>query len=407
MPSRLRPVTILAATIFLIGLSSSAINPYRGIVAIDGLKMSNSAFALVSFFSSLGTAIVSLMLGHFADRVADRRLGVMICAAFAAFAYALIFLAPSQLSYVVAFCVVLPFGGALFSQTFSFSRAYLDRENIKHSEFMMSVLRTLFSLSWVVAPAVVGWVASHFSVFAVFGAAAASQVMLLLVFGSLFLRNDTKVGAAQALSLDLEGGKRLPEGRIIGIVGVTLLRVAIFLHLMTVPLVITHNFHGSLTDVSLNAAICAGLEIPFMIGWGYAAARFGKEFVIIASAVVYAIYLCLICFAHSVQDVLWLQGVNAIGTAALVSIPISYMQESIRGRVGLSTALFDTITVIASTVAAGIFVAFSTRENYIPVMLAAAIVTLLGAGAIISSKIAINRSKSLARGSATTRHSSR
>lgn len=393
MASRRLPVIILSATIFLIGLSASAINPYRGIVAIDGLRMSNSAFAVVSFVSSLGTAIVSLMLGHFADRMPDRRLGVMICAAFAASAYALIFCMPSQISYMVAFCVILPFGGALFSQTFSFSRAYLDRENPKHSEFMMSVLRTLFSFSWVVAPAIVGWVANRFSVFAVFGAAAASQILLLLVFGLFFLQRDTKVGKAPVVSLDLDGGKLLPEGRIIGIFGVTLLRVAIFLHLMAMPLVLTHNFHGNLADVSLNAAICAGLEIPFMLGWGWVAVRSGKELVIIASAMIYALYLCLIFFARSVSDVLWLQGINAVGTAALVSIPISYMQESIRGRVGLSTALFDIVTVVASTAAAGVFVIFSKGEDYIPVMLAAALVTLLGAGAIIASKIVINRSK--------------
>ncbi|MDE1995414.1 MAG: MFS transporter, partial [Rhizobiaceae bacterium] len=321
MSTRFFPVTVLAATIFLIGLSASAINPYRGIVAIDGLHMSNSAFAVVSFVSSLGTAIVSLLLGHFADRVPDRRLGVLMCAAFAASAYTLVFWVPSQTSYIVAFCVILPFGGALFSQTFSFSRAYLDREDRRHSEFMMSVLRTLFSFSWVVAPAIVGWVANRFSVFDVFGAAATAQILLMVVFGSLFLRTDTKVGAAKAVPLDLEGGSLLPEGRVIGIFGVTLLRVSIFLHLMGIPLVLIHNFHGNLADVSLNAAICAGLEIPFMLAWGWAAVRFGKELVIIASAIIYAIYLCLIYFARSVGDVLWLQGINAIGTAALVSIP--------------------------------------------------------------------------------------
>jgi hypothetical protein len=58
----------------------------------------------------------------------------------------------------------------------------------------------------------------------------------------------------------------------------------------------------------------------------------------------------------------------------------------------ISTALFDIATVIASTVASETFVLFARRGDYIAVMLAAAVVTLFGAGAIVARKIVINRS---------------
>lgn len=386
MASRLAITSILGATVFLIGTSASAISPYRGIVAVDYLRMTASAYALVTSISSLGTAVVSLLLGHYADRMHDRRVGVLVCAVFAGSAYALIFLVPSQLNYIIAFCVILPLGGALFSQTFSCSRVYYDRTQPARAEFMMSALRTLFSLAWVVAPAWVGWVASRYSVFGVFGAAAGAQIVLIVVFSSLFLTPETKVGNDWGQSGSAVASEGVPIGRCVGIVGVSLLRVAIFLHLMTAPLVLTNNFHGSLADVSLNVAVCAGLEIPFMLAWGYAAGRFSKEPIIVLSALVYALYLGLIYFARSVQDVLWLQVLNAIGTGALVSIPISYMQESIKGRVGLSTALFDMVTVLAQMVASAVFAIFSAQGNYIPVLLAAAVISLLGAGAVGVSK---------------------
>ena len=191
--------SILGATIFLIGLSASAIGPYRGIVAIDGLHFSNSAFAVIALASAIGTAAFSLVLGHFIDSAGDRRLGVLACAAFSGLAYGLIFYAPSKLTFVVAFCGILPFGGALFSQTFSYARAHYDQARSGHAEFMMSALRTLFSLAFVVAPALVGWLAARYSVYGVFAAAAGAQVAILLVFSTLFLVPGTKIGAPRTL----------------------------------------------------------------------------------------------------------------------------------------------------------------------------------------------------------------
>ncbi len=377
---------ILGATIFLIGLSASATGPYRGIVAIDGLHFSNFAFAVIASVSAIGTAVVSLILGHLIDRAGDRRFGVLACAAFSALAFGLIFFAPSRLTFIVAFCGILPFGGALFSQTFSYSRAYFDSARPGHAEFMTSVLRTLFSLAFVVAPALVAWLAARYSVYGVFGASASAQVAILVVFSTLFFVPGTKIGTQYASAAQPQGSARLPAGRVVGIVGVMFLRAAIFLHMMAIPLVLTTEFGASLADVGFNAAACAILEIPFMLGWGHLAVRYGKEPIIVAGALIYSAYLLAVPFAHSVDQVLWLQGVNAIGTASLVSIPISYMQESVKGRIGLSTALFDVVTVVGQMAASGLFALFSTKTSYLPVMVATAVVSVLGAAAVGFSK---------------------
>lgn len=393
MSARLPVTAILSGTLFLIGISSAAIAPYRAIVAIDGLHLSNSVYALVTTVSAIGTAVVSLLLGHFADRIPDRRWGVLVCSVFAALAYALIFIAPSQLSYVISFCVILPFGGALFSQSFSFSRAYYNRTEPKRAEFMMSVLRTLFSLAWVVAPPLAGWVASSYSVFDVFAAAAGAQVICLVVFWLLFVFPDTKVGAPpkKDATAEVREASGIPVNRLVGIGGVTLIRIAIFLHLMTLPLILTNDFHGTLADVGFNAAIAAALEIPFMLAWGAAATRMPKELIIAVSALLYALYLGLVFFSHSVANVLWLQGLNAIATAAVVSIPISYLQETIKGRLGLSTALLDVVTVVGSMSASGIFALFSTHGSYLPVFAAASILCVAGAAAMLISRSAQSR----------------
>ena len=68
----------------------------------------------------------------------------------------------------------------------------------------------------------------------------------------------------------------------------------------------------------------------------------------------------------------------AISIAALLSINISYLQESIPGRVGLSTSLVDVTNVMAALGAAAIFAA-NPWATYAPLMLLAAALCFVGA----------------------------
>ena len=174
------------------------------------------------------------------------------------------------------------------------------------------------------------------------------------MFGLLLANPEARVGPAAKQSgtkTDTDAalaGWHIPGSRLIGIGGVTLVRVALALHLTTLPLALINNFGGTLRDVGITASLAAGLEVPCMLAWGWAAGRVPKERILIINALIYALYLLLIFFARTVQDVLWLQGLNAVTTAALLSITISYLQESVEGRVGLSTSLMDVTTVVSA-----------------------------------------------------------
>ena len=83
-------------------------------------------------------------------------------------------------------------------------------------------------------------------------------------------------------------------------------------------------------------------------------------------------------FAQSVFHVLLLQGFAAIAIAALLSITISYMQEAIKGRVGLSTSLMDVTRVLSVMAGAAIF-ALNPGMLYGPLMGAAAALSVVAA----------------------------
>lgn len=375
------PVTvILGACIFLAGIASAAITPYRGIVAIDGLGMDNGTYALVLTLSSIGAAIGSVILGYASDRVDDRRKLVMLCALLGAAAYGLIWLVPTQAAYVVAICAILPLGAALFSQTFSYARAWLDEHHRGNAEFMISVMRSLFTAAWIVAPPLVGWIAARFSVFEVFLVAAIAQLLCLAMFGVLMRQAEARVSApgtkAQAQPIE---ESPFPLDRMIGTIGVTVLRIALVVNLTVFPLVVTVDIGASLTQLGLAAGLAAALEVPFMLLWGLAAMRWPKEPIIVINGVIFAIYLVGMFFAGSFEHVLLLQGLNALATSALLSVTISYVQDAIRGRVGLSTSLLDVMGVVAGFATAGLFAFFSGPGNYATILLAGAIGSLTGA----------------------------
>ena len=243
----------------------------------------------------------------------------------------------------------------------------------------------------MVVPPLGGGLAASGSIFDIFAAAALAHVGCVLLFGLLLTDPGARIGA-QVGSVGRKtpdaapAGPSLPAGRLVGLGGVTLVRVALALHLMTLPLALLNDFGGTLRDVGISASLAAGLEVPLMLAWGWAASRWRKEPILVLNALLYALYLLLLFFARSVADVLWLQGLNAVATAALLSLTISYVQKSIRGRVGLSTSLMDVTTVMSTSAASAAFAALSSPESYTAVFIAGSVLSLAGAGFIALSR---------------------
>ena len=134
---------------------------------------------------------------------------------------------------------------------------------------------------------------------------------------------------------------------------------------------------GTLEQVGINASVAAAVEVPCMIAWGYLALRLSKEAILAASSAIFALYLGLMSIAETVLQVLFLQGIAALAIAALLSINISYLQEAIKGRLGLSTSLVDVSRVL-STLGASVVFALHQGEYYASLMEVAAIIALGG-----------------------------
>ena len=390
MSAIVRPpvIALIGTSLFFTGITYASTLNYSGIVGIDTLGIPNAVYSMLLMAGSLVGAAASVILGYISDKLPDRRILVILCALMGAVGFGLIFALRNEVAFIAAVCVIMPFGGALFSQSFSFARAYNNIHHPARAEFLTSILRTVFSVAWVIVPPIVGWYAAATTVFNTYGVAAIAYLVVASIFAVLLRNPEAKVGrqstaTAQPTAL---AKARIEPAILGGIIGVTLINTAIQIRTVAIPLLITSTLKGSFTDLGIFAGLAAALELPFMVAWGYGLRWFSKHTIIICGALLYAAYLVLISRAGSVTEIMWLQLLNGPATAALLTIPISYLQDAIRGRVGLSTSLLDVVGVASALASATIFGALTaTSPNYPLLFLVAAGLAAAGAATLFAA----------------------
>jgi SET family sugar efflux transporter-like MFS transporter len=265
-------------------------------------------------------------------------------------------------------------------------RAYYSAKAPGRADFMVSLMRTIFSASWVVVPPLAGIVAATFEIFDVYLATS----LAYLANGALFLLmmrdGQTRIPPPPKAVKHARGGQRLNEGVLMGLLAIVVVSVAMRLVALSMPLLIVGELNGTTADVGLYAGAAALVEIPFMLMWGYLVGRYlTKEAAIVISSVLLGIYILLAARADSVWDILLLQLLNGLAASALLSITISYIQDAVKGRIGLSSSFMDVVAILATLIGAAIFGTISAGGDYRSALLfaaalavAAALVMVLG-----------------------------
>lgn len=378
---RLPMAVLVSASLFAIGISLASTTPYEAIVAIEALGISHGDYALILTVASIVGLVASALLGWLSDWIGDRRLLVLMTALVGATGFGLMYVLRSPLAFVIAYCVILPLGNAAFSQTFAYARVYYDQRQPKDAEFRITVLRSIYAASWVLVPPLAGWIAAAYQVFDVYLLAALAYLGCGAISLALLASPEARVVATPTKRAEGETGGGIAVPMLIGIGGVLLINVSIRLSSTATPLAMVSNFGGSIGDVGIASGIRAFLEVPLMLLWGLAGRHFRKHTLIAAGGLIYGLYMVLMTQAQSIADVFWLQVPCAVAIAVLMSVPISYMQEVIRGRVGLSTSLLDVTFVASGLLSAGIFGLLAAPDRYLDLFWVAG--GLAAAGALV------------------------
>jgi MFS family permease len=377
------PVTALLGTnMFFSGVTYAATMPYASLVGVDTLGMSPGWFASVMSVGAVLGTFVSLGLGYLSDKVPDRRLLVLMTALAGVLGHGMIYLWPTQVSFMIAMAVVMPLAGACYGQCFAYVRVYYVRHMPARADFMVTALRTVFTLAWIIVPPIAGWVAAKFSIFNVFLMSSLSYAVMGGIFALLISDKTTAVqmpAPVRAEGASLLSTFALPLGTLAGLLGLIVMTAAMRILTFTVSLFIVTDLGGTLTDVGFYAGITAAVEAPCMLLLAFLTTKLSKETLLAAAGIVMAVFIGLASILTSMTALYWLLILNGLGTAALMSVNIPYLQDAIKGRVGLSTSLMDVVAIAANLLGATAFGLLTTGGNYRFALMVAAGVSVAGA----------------------------
>lgn len=381
--TRLPVTALLGANMFFSGVTYAATMPYATLVGVDTLGLSPAWFATVMSTGAILGTFVSLGLGYLSDKLPDRRLLVLFTAVAGILAHGLIYLWPTQLAFAIAMALIMPFAGACYGQSFGYVRVYYLNHRADRADFMVTALRTVFTVAWIIVPPLAGWVAAEFSIFDVYLASSLSYAVIALIFALLMSHKATAVQMptpVRAEGASLLSVFALRPGTLAGLIGLVIMTGAMRVLTLTVSLFIVTDLGGTVTDVGLYAGITAATEAPLMLLLAYLTTRMTKETLLAAAGVVMAVFIGLTSQLTSVGALFWLLALNGLGTAALMSVNISYVQDAIRGRVGLSTSLMDVVAIAANLLGAAGFGVLASGGDYRFTLMVAAGLSVVGAG---------------------------
>jgi MFS family permease len=116
-----------------------------------------------------------------------------------------------------------------------------------------------------------------------------------------------------------------------------------------------------------------------MLLLAYLTTRWTKETLLATAGLVMAAFIGISSILTSMTAFYWLLLLNGLGTAALMSVNIPYVQDAIKGRVGLSTSLMDVVAIAANLLGATAFGLLTTGGNYRFALMVGAGVAVIGA----------------------------
>lgn len=361
--SRIRIPTV---TLVALAFTYASTVPYQSIIGISELGMSDGAYSALVFFAAIVNVSISLTLGIWSDRLTERRPLVLALSIAGMIGFGSIALIHSPAVFIFSVLFLVPMSNSTYSLLFASVRARTNQLIRSEAVAITSTVRALYSGSWAVAPGLVGLaLVTSPSMTPAYGVAAvASLICFCLYFffapGNGPVRETIPNQPGFFASL-----KRVFAPDVfIRVFVMSLLLGLQRLSGMVSPLIVVHKIGGSVVDVGFLSGLTAFLEMPFMMMWGLVQRRFRTVHVLAFGSVLYCLYLVLLGFATAPWQLYALVGLNACGAAAILSLPITYLQDLIADRPGLGSSLISLNTFIGIGVAAGLFALGTAVTDY-------------------------------------------
>jgi SET family sugar efflux transporter-like MFS transporter len=247
--------------------------------------------------------------------------------------------------------------GALFPQTFAYARQVLARDSPGQAAMGVSTLRTVFSVAWVAGPPLAAFLLASGGFGYVYGLAAAMYAIAALI--AIRWLDEVDAPAPIVSGTDARPAEDAPEAPrrrlLLTVAAFTLLQCPLTLGVQALPLFIGDDLHGHVADAGLILGLCALLEIPLMLGFGWLTTRIRLRTLVLAGASCGVAYELLAATASGVGVLAGGQIVNALFIASVSGLGITYLQDMLPRHPGRATTLFTNTFPIGAVLAGPLF----------------------------------------------------
>ena len=153
--------------------------------------------------------------------------------------------------------------------------------------------------------------------------------------------------------------------------------------MQALPLFLSRELDTGAGAAGLILGLCAALEIPLLLGFGWLSTRWSLRGLILVGGVCGVAYYSLAAAAGSVWVLVGGQVLNALFIAAVSGLGISYMQDMLPREPGRATTLFTNTFPIGAMLAGPLF-GISQSHNFRLAYAMSAALCLLGLLVLIS-----------------------
>jgi MFS transporter, SET family, sugar efflux transporter len=374
--SKLVPLALVTLTA---GLSTAIVMPFLALFLSDEVEVGPVRVTVFLVVSPLASVVMAWLIGRVSDRYPIRRtllIGASVCGfigcaltAFVRDYYVLLGLT------VTATAVAL----SLFPQSFAYARQVLQRDDPKHAAMGISTLRTVFSLAWVAGPPLAALLLEAGGFRYLYGVAAITYAIAALVA----IRWMVEIKDPASPADQNEPLARRPWTAWLAAGAFVLLQTPLVLAVQALPLFLSRELDTGAGAAGLILGLCAALEIPLLLGFGWLSTRWSLRGLILVGGVCGIAYYSLAAAAGSVWVLVGGQILNALFIAAVSGLGISYMQDMLPREPGRATTLFTNTFPIGAMLAGPLF-GISQSYNFRLAYAMSAALCLLGVLVLIS-----------------------
>ena len=329
----------------MIGISMALTSPYLSLYCTKVIGISPGSYGLLMALVALSGVLINTILAKYSDNGMNRKMVIIIAVLFYASGYITFLLIHNYVILLIAIPLLMGLGAPAVPQIFAAAREAVNTSETVNSTFANSLLRSLFSMGFLVGPLVGSILLTGFGYEGVF-LGTFSGFIGIAVLVLVLLRQGQGVGIKPTVNVrsiqNIEGGHIGLRNKYVLLPFITLilLNMCNVAYNLNIPLFVVNELHGTNTQAGWVISLSAGLEIPLMIGLGGVAARIGNKKMMLIGGSVDVVYHLIVLNSTALWQILAGQLLQASFVAMVIAIALSYFQDLLPTLPGLATILY-------------------------------------------------------------------